>query len=435
MNTICFCYTKAVYNVPEPFLDCIRVFSAYIEEKLGVIWIPGDGGLTLLEDPSLQYEEFILDVRDHEIFISASDAKGFHNGLAILYEKMVIWQEDGTRWLSMEKQYLRDKPDCSYRGVMLDLGRQRHPAVWLCRYIDLLWKNRASHLHLHFSENRSFTLPITAYPKLATDGYAFTYDEIAMIVNYAKEHGIILIPEIDVPGHSDQFGLKYPELFGTHGILPACDEVFNALRTMFTEISEMFPYSPWIHIGGDEAVIKKWEDCERTQAYMKTHRITSVMEMYAEYIRILTEMIFDLGRTPVVWEGFAKEFNNRIDRRTIVIAWESYYQPAYDLAEAGFTLINCSWEPLYIVTPFHYHPPEKVYAHHPWRWEHHWPKSVAYPDGFEIDRNFPVLGSQICAWGDQITDWENWEDGIQLEYDLVSNAVSALCHKLWHLEM
>jgi len=252
-------------------------------------------------------------------------------------------------------------------------------------------------------------------------------------VEYAQARGIELVPEVDVPGHSDPFFRNYPELFGNTGILPACDEVFDAIRSIFREVCEMFPNSSLIHIGGDEASIQAWEKCERTQAYMKAHQIANVQEMYAEYVRIVTDMILDMGKIPVVWEGFAKEYNDRIDRRTIVIAWESYYQPAYDLAEAGFTLINCSWQPLYICTPVKYWTPEEITAHDPWRWDHWWEKSVAYPEGYSIDRKYPVLGEQICAWADSILKCENPEEEIQHELELIAERMPAMCKKLWNL--
>ncbi len=70
----------------------------------------------------------------------------------------------------------------------------------------------------------------------------------------------------------------------------------------------MFPHSPWIHIGGDEAETGEWEKCPITQAYMKKKGIETVGELYAEYVRTAAEIVFELGCTPVVWEGFAKEF-------------------------------------------------------------------------------------------------------------------------------
>lgn len=418
-----------VYAACEAFAGCAVVFADYAGEAFGVDWTAGEGGLNLIFDETLPREGYRMEAGESGVTIAASAAKGMHNGLADLLGKL----EKSGDSLFVSAGSVTEAPDCSYRGLMVDLARQWHPLPYILEYIDLCWKNRASHLQLHFTDSQSFTLPISAYPNLSTEGRTYTREEIGVMVEYAGARGIKLVPEVDVPGHTAQFFKKYPEVFGNTGVLPACEEVFDALRTIFREVTEMFPDSEWIHLGGDEADIGAWEKCDRTKAYMKEHGIGNIHEMYAEYIRIVTEMIFDLDRTPVVWEGFAKEYNDRIDRRTILIAWESYYQPAWDLAEAGFTLINCSWKPLYIVTPDTHWTPEEIAALDPWRWEHWWPKSPAYPHGYSIDKRYPVLGEQICAWGDRIAGWENWEDGIKKEMELVAERLPAMCGKLWHL--
>ena len=423
------CSVKPVYSADPRFAGCAEVFSGYAKEALGVGWTEGEGGVVLAADGTCGPEEYRLRIAAEGVRIAAGTEKGMHNGLADLLSRL---EEDGGA-LSAEEADLSDAPDCSYRGLMVDLARQWHPLPYILSYIDLCWKNRASHLQLHFTDSQSFTLPVKSYPRLSTEGRTYTREEIGVMAEYARARGITLVPEVDVPGHTAPFFDKYPELFGNTGVLPACPEVFDALRVIFGEVAEMFPHSPWIHIGGDEASIGAWENCPRTQAYMKENGIADIHEMYAEYIRVLTEMIFDLGRTPVVWEGFGKAYNDRIDRRTVVIAWESYYQPAYDLAAAGFTLINCSWKPLYIVTPRTCWSPEEIAAHDPWKWDHWWEKSAAYPDGYRIDRKYPVLGCQICAWGDAIAGWEDWEDGIRQERELVAERLPALCRKLWHL--
>lgn len=142
-------------------------------------------------------------------------------------------------------------------------------------------------------------------------------------------------------------------------------------------------------------------------------------------------MIFALGCTPVVWEGFRKEYNDRISRD--VIARESYYQPAYDLAEAGFTLINCSWKPLYIVTPNTHWTPEEIPAWHPHSWQHWWEKSVAYPDGYTIDAKYPVLGGQICAWGDGLVNYTDIDKACREELALIAERLPALCARTWNV--
>ncbi|MBQ4349953.1 MAG: family 20 glycosylhydrolase [Clostridia bacterium] len=423
------CAVKPVYSADPRFSGCAAVFARYAEEAFGIDWTEGEGGLILAADETCGAEEYRLSIFPEGARIAASGEKGMHNGLADLLARL---GRDGDA-LSADEACLTEKPDCSWRGLMVDLARQRHPLPYVLSYIDLCWKNRASHLQLHFTDSPSFTLPIETYPKLPTEGRAYTREEIGILTEYAAARGITLVPEVDVPGHSDPFFRSYPELFGTTGVLPASAEAFDALRTIFSEVAAMFPNSPWIHIGGDEASIGAWENCPRTQDFMKENGIADIHEMYAEYIRILTDTILSLGRTPVVWEGFGKAYNDRIDKRTIVIAWESYYQPAYDLAASGFTLINCSWKPLYIVTPDTHWSPEEIAAHDPWRWDHWWKKSAAYPDGYRIDRQYPVLGCQLCAWGDRLAGMENWEDGIRRERELIAERLPALCGKLWHL--
>lgn len=428
MDTVCL--LQPFYITDKCFTGCATIFAKYIKDIFGIDLTPGKGNLLLQTDSSLEAESYRLEVENQYVILSASTTKGMHNGLADLLSK--VKYENNQLFVPIIR--VVETPDCAYRGLMMDLARQWHPLSCILEYIDLCWKNRATHLQLHFSDFQSFTLPISSFPKLSTEGRTYTREEIKIMVEYAYNRGITLVPEIDVPGHTTPFFQTYPELFGTSGILPACDEVFDALREIFSEVAAMFPYSPLIHLGGDEASIHNWENCARTQAYMKANKIADIHEMYAEYIRIVTNIIFDLERTPVVWEGFSKEYNDRIDKRTIVIAWENYYQPAYDLAAAGFTLINCSWKPLYVCTgnDQRYWPVQNIAAHHPWKWEHWMDTSAAYPS-FEIDRSYPVLGSQLCAWGDFIAEWENRSDAILQEMRLVSERMSVLCAKLWNL--
>lgn len=408
----------------------IAAFCDYAKE-LGLEFTAGEGGIALWEDPQLVEEACDITITEDGITVSAATVKGFHNALAILLGEI---RGSGTAF-SVETGHIAEAPDMPYRGLMVDLARQKHGYAYILRYIDLCYRNRATHLQLHFADDESFTLPMRAFADLSTEGKTYTKEELAIVRAYAQSRGIVLVPEIDVPGHTSQFCLKYPALFGTQNVLPADNEVFEALRQIFTELLELFPDSPLIHIGGDEAAIARWENCEKTQAYMRENGIANIHEMYAEYIRIVTDMILEMGRTPVVWEGFAKEYNDRISKDVIVICWESYYQPAYDVAAAGFTVINCSWKPLYIVTPDTHWTPEEILGWNPWNWQHFWEKSVAYPDGYSIDpATSHVLGGQICAWGDRLAHYEDWEKGAKEELELIAQRLPALCKRLIDLD-
>lgn len=426
----------------EEFYVPVETFCEYAR-KNGFSIAKGEGGIEIVKNSTLNKDECRILITSQGIFINVQSVKAAHSALSVLLCELKM----GENGIEAEESEINEAPDMFYRGLSVDLARQWHGPEYVLKYIDLCYMNRATHLQLHFTDDQSFTLPIKSFPLLSTEGRTYTKDDIAGFVKYANSRGIILVPEVDIPGHTEQFCRKYPEFFGTlsteqntgnaeflFNILPADEKIFEALKLIFGEVAEMFPDSPYIHIGGDEAAVGCWEKCARTQSYMAKNGIKNIKEMYAEFIKKVTEMIFALGRTPIVWEGFAKEYNDRISKEVIVIAWESYYQPAYYLAEAGFRLINCSWKPLYIVTPDTCWTPDEIRAWDPWSWQHFWEKSAAYPNGFSIDRSYDkVLGGSICAWGDRLQFYDDWKKGADEEYELVSERLPALCEKLINL--
>lgn len=433
----------------EPFIWAEEEFSVPVEtfieyaNKNGISFARGDGGIEIVKNSALNKDEFKIYITPVGVFVNAQSIKAAHSALSVLLCEF----KAGENGIEAEASEISEAPDMFYRGLSVDLARQWHGPEYILKYIDLCYMNRATHLQLHFTDDQSFTLPLDSFPNLSTKGRTYTKADIESFVEYANSRGIILVPEVDIPGHTEQFCRKYPDLFGTlsteqntgnadfvFNILPTDDEVFSALERIFGEVAELFPDSPYIHIGGDEAAVGCWEKCKRTRDYMKKHGIENIKEMYAEFIRIVTEMIFALGRTPIVWEGFAKEYNDKISKDVIVIAWESYYQPAPYLAEAGFRLINCSWKPLYIVTPDTFWTPEEIKAWDPWSWQHFWEKSAAYPNGLKIDRSYDkMLGGQVCAWGDRLQFYDDWKKGADEEYELISERLPALCEKLINL--
>lgn len=405
-----------------------KIFSNYAKEK-GINLENCENKLSLKVSETLNDEEFEIKAEE-TITVFANTSKGMSNALATLLGAI----KPSENGFEVDLKSLKKTPQMPYRGLHLDLARQWHPVEYILKYIDLCYLNCATHLQLHFTDNESFTLPMKAFLNLSTKGRTYTFDEIKKIRAYANERNITLVPEVDLPGHTAQFCKTYPEIFGTLNILPASEKVFKALKTILEEVLEMFPESPLIHLGGDEAMITAWEKCEETKNYMKENGIKDIHEMYAEYIRIVTDMIIEMGRTPVVWEGFSKEYNDRISKKTIVICWESLYQPAYDLATSGFTIINCSWKPLYVVTYFKHWTPEEISKWNPYNWQNWWEESIAYPDGYTIDKETSnVIGAQMCVWGDKLMHLQGDEikKGLDDEFDLVKERFPALIEKLF----
>ena len=196
----------------------------------------------------------------------------------------------------------------------------------------------------------------------------------------------------------------------------------EGIRTILAEICELFPDSPYIHLGGEEAAIKAWNYCDCCKAYMKEHGIEDEYDLYSEFIARVTDMVFDLGRTPIVWEGFPKKGSHRINRNTIVIAWESHYQLVTDLLEAGFRIINASWQPLYIVDNLDLRwGPKEIMEWDVYNWQHWWPESAACLNPIHVEPTEQVLGAQLCIW----------ECTYEREISAAIHNATALSERLW----
>lgn len=407
-----------------------------------------DEGLTAVRfaaDASLAADAYTLTVDASGVTITASGEAGWQNGVSTLIQLMT--PVGGSRF-SVPAGRIEDAPDCSWRGVMIDLARDWHPFPFLLEYVDLCRFYKIRTLHLHFTDDQSYTLPSRAFPKLPTEGRSYTEREIRFLCAYAKLRGVEIMPEIDVPGHCTSFINAYGEIFGTNGIISQSETSMACMEALFRELCGMFPDSPYIHIGGDEAAIEKWtrdETCldayrargvkvDDILAEENGHRKLSEI-MLATFIRRMANAVLSCGKTPVVWEGFGAEVNDIIPPETVVISWENFYQVTPSLQKAGFRLLNCSWSPLYVVTPVVYWKPEDVYNWNVYTWRPVHPGSPYAGGSLTIEPTMQVEGGQLLAWGDQIAaKYENVTEGVREEQRLVEERTPALAENLWHRE-
>ncbi len=220
------------------------------------------------------------------------------------------------------------------------------------------------------------------------------------------------------------------------------------MEALFRELCGLFPDSAYVHVGGDEAAIEKWTDCEKClNAYRAQgvdvdgilagengkHKLSQIM--YATFVKRMADAVLSCGKTPVVWEGFSAEVNDIIPRETVVMSWENFYQVTPSLQAAGFRLVNCSWNPLYVVTPVVYWTPEQVYNWNVYTWTPVHPGSPYAGRSLTIEPTMQVEGGQLLAWGDQIVaKYENITEGVREEQRLIEERVPCLAENLWHRE-
>lgn len=389
-----------------------------------------DKGLVIKADPELSEEEYKISV-DKICVIEVSGREGL---AAALSSVLQMARRTCDKYIKLPKCEIHDVPDSSFRALSVDVARRWHPIDYLYRYVDLCFMFKVNKLILHFTDDESYTLPSDAFPKLVTKNRHYTKAQLAALSEYANDRGVMLVPEIDMPGHCAQILSKYPEVFGKHGIIDATEEAFSALETLYAEAAELFKYSDCIHVGGDEAVLGRWDDSEKTKEYMKKNGIEDYVQLYGHYVGRICESVLSLGKTPIVWEGFHKESNHLIPKEALVIAWESHYQLAPELAEAGFELLNASWKPMYVVSPWQKWSPAEILTWDKYTWDHWWEGSAAYKNKIIIDRSAPVRGGILCAWGDYLKGYESSRLACQLEFASVMPRLGAAAEKLWNTD-
>ena len=393
---------------------------------------PKEEGIILKKDPALPKEAYVIDITEDKVILKASSVTGIHHAFSALLQLM----SDMEGEICLPNAHIENAPDKDYRALMIDPARAVLPMSYLLQMVDAVRLFGLSVLHIHFSDDQSYSLPSKAFPELPTKGHSYTAEEIGLLVEYADMVGVELMPELETPGHCTKLQEAYPEVFGKCGIVQLSDAAFEGTKKLIDETIELFPNSKRIHIGGDEAKLERWYGDETSVQYMKEHGLSSMHEAYAYFVGQIADYVLSKGKTPVVWEGFPAKFNHLVDTRTEVFAWESYYQLATDLLKSGFKVINASWKPMYIDYPDTYWSPSEINRFwDPYIWLHWMQASPIYHNDLRVCPTEQVIGGELCAW-----DGRESKYGIEKETELEDKAdkvlerLGVLSEKTWNVD-
>lgn len=323
---------------------------------------------------------------------------------------------------------IQDAPSAGYRGLMVDVARQWHSVETLKQLIVLCRWYKIRQFQIHFTDDQSFTFPSTAYPKLATPGRHYTADQLRDLEVFARDRGVEILPELDMPGHASAMVGQMPELFANNpqegsALCPGRESTYQAMNTLVGEMTDIFRTTPYFHIGADEVRMGSWEKCKDCQSYMARHHLERVGELYRHFIVRMNEIVKGHGKKMIVWEGFHKGEKPAIPRDVTVMVFESLYNIAPDLIEEGYPVINTSWQPLYVVNKRNWSP-ECIYGWNMFRWENWWKKSKAHSRPIVVAPTNLVRGAQMCAW----------EQPEQIEISSLRGRLPAMSERLWNPE-
>ena len=376
--------------------------------------------LSLEIDKELDEEEYEIAVKN-KIVIKGGSLRAIKMARSTLLQ---LSENDKGR-ITLPIINIKDNPDASYRGLLIDLARKWHKVETIYKLIDLASFYKLNYLQFHLTDDQLFTFPSENFPKLQTKDKHYTKEELLSFVDYANLRGVVIVPEIDVPGHSMQFVKKYPEIFSisdaesggedlfggrvdfVNVLNMGKEEVYTSLEKLFIEVMDIFHTSPYFHLGADEANLKLIVDDPDVKKFMKKNNLgNDIHELYRYFIVRMNDFFKSKGKQMFVWEGFSRSGKIEIPRDITVFEFESLYNLPNHLVEDGYKLVNTSWKPLYVVRSGNPDPnvlplkwgPERIYEWNMWRWETWYYKSPAYKKPIQLDRNKNVIGAQMCSW-------------------------------------
>jgi len=322
-------FTLAFSGYHEARLDrAAQRFGTQIERETGIVFPvsvlakdPSKATLLITTDheskPVQELDEdesYTLDITAAGAKLHAANPLGTLHGLQTFLQ-LVSVTPDG---FAVPAVSIQDQPRFPWRGLMIDSGRHFIPIEVIKRNIDGLEAVKMNVFHWHLSDNQGFRLESRKFPKLqenGSDGLYYTQEEVRDLIAYARDRGVRVVPEFDMPGHSTAWFVGYPELASGKGpyqierkwgvfdpaMDPTNEKTYKFLNELIGEMAKLFP-DQFFHIGGDEVNGKEWDANPNIQAFMKAHEIKNNQGLQAYFSQHVQDLVVKHGKTPVGWD-------------------------------------------------------------------------------------------------------------------------------------
>jgi hexosaminidase len=275
-------------------------------------------------------ESYSLEVTSDVARLDAPTTLGAMRGLQTFLQLVNI-TADG---FAVPAITIKDHPRFPWRGLMFDVSRHFMPLDVLRRNLDGMAAVKLNVIHLHLSDNQGFRVESKRFPKLqqmGSDGLYYTQEEIRDLIAYARDRGIRVVPEFDMPGHSTSWFAAYPELASAPGpyeierkwgvmdpaMDPTEDRTYRFLDEFIGEMAGLFP-DQYFHIGGDEVNGKQWDANPKIHAFMRAHAIKNNEELQAYFNQRVQEIVQKHGKT---MEGWDEVLRPDLPKSVVIQSW------------------------------------------------------------------------------------------------------------------
>ena len=275
-------------------------------------------------------ESYSLEVTPQQVHLKSVTPVGAMRGMETFLQLVHL----DAQGFSAPAVNIVDRPRFPWRGLMIDCARHWMPMEVIKRNLDGMAAVKLNVFHWHLSENQGFRVESKVFPLLhmqGSDGHFYTQDQVKEIVAYARDRGIRVIPEFDMPGHSTAWFVGYPELASAPGpytierhwgvfdpaMDPTRDEVYAFLDKFIGEMTALFP-DEYFHIGGDEVNGKQWNSNPRIQAFMREHGMKSNDELQTYFSTRVQALVQKHGKKTIGWD---EVFHPGVPKDIVIQSW------------------------------------------------------------------------------------------------------------------
>lgn len=342
-------------------------------------------------------ESYKLEVTAERARLTAPTPVGVLRGI----ETFLQWVELDAQGFGARGVLIEDNPRFPWRGLMIDVGRHWMPLPVLKRNLDAMAALKLNVFHWHLSEDQGFRIESKKYPRLhemGSDGKYFTQEQVREVIDYARERGIRVVPEFDMPGHTTAWFVGYPTLASAPGpyrierqwgifdptMDPTKEELYPFLDRFIGEMAALFP-DEYFHIGGDEVNGKQWDSSPSIQAFMREHGMKSNHDLQAYFNQRVQKIVQNHGKKMVGWD---EVLHPQIPKDIVVQSWRGAESLANAARQGTMGILSFGYY-LDHIRPASFH-----YANDPLEGE---------TAGLNAAEQARILGGEACMWVEFVT--------------------------------
>ncbi|MDR2965413.1 MAG: beta-N-acetylhexosaminidase [Treponema sp.] len=293
-------------------------------------------------------EEYKLVITQDQITIEAETPAGVYHGQQTFRQLVLSEYKNGELVLPCAE--ITDYPRFSWRGFMLDCSRYFYSVEFIKNLIDILSLHHINRFHWHLTDDQGWRLPVAEYPLLTEIGSRrvdrrypestyvggfYTENDIKEIVSFASSRHIEVIPEVDLPGHTSAVLASYPGLGCTGGpyrtedrfgifedvLCAGNDKILDLFAAIFDTLAKLFP-SQWVHIGGDEVLFNRWQECPKCQKKLAELGLNKIPELQSWITQKLVKMLLERGKTAIGWDEILDASEKfPLPKEAVVMSW------------------------------------------------------------------------------------------------------------------